>query len=360
MTPATVNTEAETTSATSPSSYAAFQQDAITTAETQEARIQSELQDLSNAKPHNTAEQVRQQVKQDLRMGREYQQGRINWITTIVMGLFHVLAIVALFFFSWKNLAAFGIMYFLSINVGIGVAYHRLLTHRGFRTPKWVEYFVTACGTMALEGGPIFWVATHRVHHQNSDQEGDPHTPVDGTFWSHAGWILSGRAMHSETALLGRYAPDLTRDKVHVWLSKYHWLFLTLTGFAQIAVGAVLAQPGHRVMGGLSMMLWGTFLRVVVGLHATWFVNSATHLYGSRRFDTRDESRNNWWVAILTGGEGWHNNHHAHPVSARHGLAWYEFDINYYFIWILSKLGLAHKIQIAKFDPLSPKPAGSN
>ncbi len=357
MTPATLNTETEASSA---SSYATFQQDAIATAETQEARIQSELQDLSNAKPRNTAEQVRQQVKQDLRMGREYQQGRINWITTVVMGLFHVFAIAALFCFSWKNLAAFGIMYFLAINLGIGVAYHRLLTHRGFRTPKWVEYFVTACGTMALEGGPIFWVATHRVHHQNSDQEGDPHTPVDGTFWSHAGWILSGRAMHSETALLGRYAPDLTRDKVHVWLSKYHWLFLTLTGFAQIAIGAALAQPGHRLIGGISMMLWGTMLRVVVGLHATWFVNSATHLFGSRRFDTRDESRNNWWVAILTGGEGWHNNHHAHPVSARHGLAWYEFDINYYCIWILSKLGLAHKIQIAKFDPRNPKPAGSN
>ena len=360
MTPATVNTETEMTSAANTSSYAAFQQDAIATAETQEGRIQAELQDLSNAKPRNTAEQVRQQVKQDLRMGREYQQGRVNWITTVVMGLFHVLAIAALFCFSWKNLAAFGIMYFLAINLGIGVAYHRLLTHRGFRTPKWVEYFVTACGTMALEGGPIFWVATHRVHHQNSDQEGDPHTPVDGTFWSHAGWILSGRAMHSETALLGRYAPDLTRDKVHVWLSKYHWLFLTLTGFAQIAIGAALAVPGHRLAGGLSMMLWGTMLRVVIGLHATWFVNSATHLFGSRRFDTRDESRNNWWVALLTGGEGWHNNHHAHPVSARHGLAWYEFDINYYCIWVLAKLGLAHKIQIAKFDPRNPKPAGSN
>jgi stearoyl-CoA desaturase (delta-9 desaturase) len=302
------------------------------------------------------AVKVAMKVKQDLRMGREHQQGRINWITTIVMALFHVGAIAALFCFSWKNLAAFLVMYFFAINIGIGVAYHRLLTHRGFRTPKWVEYFVTMCGTMALEGGPIFWVATHRVHHQNSDQEGDPHTPVDGTFWAHAGWILSGRAMHSETALLGRYAPDLTRDPVHVWLSKYHWLPLTTTGLLQIAIGTW--ATGHFT-GGLAMMLWGTFLRVVVGLHATWFVNSATHLYGARRFETRDDSRNNWWVAILTGGEGWHNNHHAHPVSARHGLAWYEFDINYYCIWLLSKAGLAEKIQIAKFDPKDPKPAGA-
>jgi fatty-acid desaturase len=137
---------------------------------------------------------------------------------------------------------------------------------------------------MALEGGPIFWVATHRVHHQNSDQEGDPHTPADGTWWAHAGWILSGRAMHSETALLGRYAPDLTRDRVHVWLSKYHWLPLTATGLLQIALGTWLT--GH-FLGAITMMLWGTFLRVSLGLHATWLVNSATHLFGSRRFETK-------------------------------------------------------------------------
>ncbi len=297
-------------------------------------------------------------VKQDLRMGREHQQGRINWITTIAMGLFHVGAIAALFFFSWTNLAVFFVMYFFAINVGIGVAYHRLLTHRGYRTPKWVEYFVTACGCLALEGGPIFWVATHRVHHQNSDHEGDPHTPHDGTWWAHAGWILSGRALHSETALLGRYAPDLTRDPVHVWLSKYHYLPLVGTGLAQLALGAALAGPGHHIVGAIGMVLWGTFLRVTLGLHATWLVNSATHLWGKRRFETKDDSRNNWWVAILTGGEGWHNNHHAHPVSARHGLAWYEFDINYYCIWLLSKVGLAEKVQIARYDKLNPKPAG--
>jgi fatty-acid desaturase len=304
------------------------------------------------------AADVARKVKMDLRMGREHQQGRINWVTAIVMGLFHVGAIAALFFWSWAHVIVFFVMYFFAINVGIGMAYHRLLTHRGYRVPKWLEYFVTGCGTLALEGGPIFWVATHRVHHQNSDQEGDPHTPVDGTFWSHAGWIISGRSMHSETALLGRYAPDLTRDKGHVWLSKFHWLPLTVTGLLQVALGAALAPVGHRVLGGITMMLWGTFLRVVVGLHATWFVNSATHMFGSRRFETRDDSRNNWWVALLTGGEGWHNNHHAHPVSARHGLAWYEFDINYYGIWLLSKIGLAEKIQIAKYDKNDPKPAG--
>ena len=197
--------------------------------------------------------EVTQKIKQDLRMGREHQEGRINWVTTIFMGLFHVGAIAALFFFSWKNLAAFVITYFFAINVGIGMAYHRLLTHRGYKTPKWVEYFVTMCGCLALEGGPIFWVATHRVHHQNSDQEGDPHTPHDGTWWAHAGWILSGRALHSETALLGRYAPDLTKDRVHVWLSKYHWIPLVATALIQIAIGAALAPAGHVIVGAAGM-----------------------------------------------------------------------------------------------------------
>jgi stearoyl-CoA desaturase (delta-9 desaturase) len=304
------------------------------------------------------AAKAARKVREDLRMGREHQEGRINWITAIAMTIFHIGAIAALFFFSWTNLAVAMVMYFFAINVGIGMCYHRLLTHRGYKTPRWMEYFLTACGTLALEGGPIFWVATHRVHHQNSDHEGDPHTPHDGTWWAHAGWIVSGRALHSETALLGRYAPDLTRDPVHVWLSKYHWLPLTIAGFLQLALGAVLAAPGHRIVGAVGMMLWGTFLRTTLGLHSTWLVNSATHLWGKRRFETHDDSRNSWWVALLTGGEGWHNNHHAHPVSARHGLTWYEFDINYYGIWVMSKLGLAKKVQIAKFDPADPKPAG--
>ena len=145
---------------------------------------------------------------------------------------------------------------------------------------------------------------------------------------------------------------------VHVWLSKYHWLPLVVTGLLQVALGAILS-PAHPVIGALGMVLWGTFLRVTIGLHATWLVNSATHLWGKRRFETKDDSRNNWWVALLTGGEGWHNNHHAHPVSARHGLAWYEFDINYYGIWLMEKMGLAKKVQIAQFDKQNPKPAGA-
>jgi fatty-acid desaturase len=270
-----------------------------------------------------------------------------NWETTSVMVIFHLLAVAALFMFSWKGLIAFGVLWFFAINVGIGMGYHRLLTHRGYRTPKWLEYFLALCGTLSLEGGPIAWVATHRVHHQLTDRPGDPHTPHDGGWWSHAGWIMSGDSLHRQTALLGRYAPDLAKDRVHVLLSKYHYVPLILVGLLLLA------------WGGWSCVLWGIFLRVTLGLHSTWLVNSATHMWGSKRFPTHDDSRNSWWVALLTGGEGWHNNHHAHPVSVRHGLTWYEFDPNYYGIWVLEKLGLAKGVNVAKFDRHNPRPSGA-
>jgi len=244
-------------------------------------------------------------------------------------------------------------LYFVAINIGVGMAYHRLLTHRGYKVPRAVEYLMTMCGTMSLEGGPIFWVATHRVHHQHSDQEGDPHTPRDGSFWAHMGWILSGLGLASDTALLSRYAPDLVRDPVHRWLSRWHWVPLTVSG-ALLLAGGWTFSGWHM---GVSLLLWGVFLRVTCGLHATWLVNSATHMFGTRRFKTRDDSRNSWWVALLSGGEGWHNNHHAHPVSARHGLAWYEIDPNYYCIWLLAKLGIAKNVKVAQFDVNDPQPS---
>ena len=280
-------------------------------------------------------------------LGRAAQSGKLSWITAIFMAAFHVGAIAALFFFSWKAVLVAAVLYMFAINMGIGMGYHRLLTHRGFKTPKLVEYFLAVCGTLALEGGPIFWVGTHRLHHQLSDKTGDPHTPTEGGWWAHVGWILSGESLHAQTVMLGRYAPDLTKDRFHVWLSKYHWVPLTIVGLGLLAIG------------GWTWVLWGIFFRVTVGLHATWLVNSATHMWGSRRFPTRDESRNNWWVALLTGGEGWHNNHHAHPVSARHGLKWYEFDPNYYGIWLLKVLGLARDIKVAQYDPKNPRPAGT-
>jgi len=268
--------------------------------------------------------------------GRKASDGQLNTITAVAMGIFHILAVAALFFIDWGAIATAIVLWWVAGSLGIGMGYHRLLTHRGYKTPKWMEYFLTVCGTLALEGGPIFWVATHRIHHQHSDHEGDPHTPREGTYWAHVGWILTGKAMHHDTEILARYTPDLSKDKFHVALTTWHWVPQVIVGLALLA------------FGGIPYVLWGTFFRTTYGLHCTWLVNSATHLWGKRRFQTRDDSRNSFWVAMMTFGEGWHNNHHAHPVSARHGLAWYEFDMNWIGISTLKALGLAWDVKVAK------------
>jgi stearoyl-CoA desaturase (delta-9 desaturase) len=261
---------------------------------------------------------------------------RLNWPTTITMALFHIGAIAALFFFSWPVLAATVFLYWMTTGLGISLGYHRLHTHRSYKAPKLLEYFFATCGSMTLEGGPISWVATHRIHHQKSDQEGDPHTPRDGAWWAHVGWLLWGESNHNNTRGMSKYAPDLAKDRFYVWLNNWHWVPLTGLGVLLLAIG------------GYQLFLWGICFRVVFGLHATWLVNSATHMWGSRRFKTRDDSRNNWWVALLTFGEGWHNNHHAHPTSARHGLAWYEFDPSWLTLIVLRRLGIARSVQVAK------------
>ena len=261
---------------------------------------------------------------------------RINWATTITMAIFHVGAVAALFMFNWRAFGVAVFLYWMCTGLGISMGYHRLHTHRSYKLPIWIEYFFAVCGTLTLEGGPIFWVATHRIHHQHSDKPGDPHSPRDGAWWAHMLWLLTGESKHSNTRMMSKYAPDLAKDRFYVWLNDYHWLPLLVLGVILFAVG------------GWPMLLWGVCVRVVFGLHATWLVNSATHMWGGRRFNTRDDSRNNWWVALITFGEGWHNNHHAHPTSARHGLAWYELDLSWIQITILKYLGIAKSIRVAK------------
>jgi len=274
--------------------------------------------------------------KQDV----EYYANRqgLNVFTTIVLIFLHIGAIAALFCFSWGRLATALVFYYIATGLGISMGYHRLHTHRSYKVPKWMEYFFAVCGTLTLEGGPIFWVATHRLHHQFSDQPGDPHSPRDGAFWSHVGWILFGETNHNNTKVMSRYAPDLARDRFYIWLNNYHWVpIVVLTGILY-------------AFGGLPLVLWANFLRIVFGLHATWAVNSATHMFGNRRFDIRDDSRNTWWVALVSFGEGWHNNHHAHPTSARHGLTWYEFDPSWLLIKVLHRVGVAKSIHVASVD----------
>ena len=262
----------------------------------------------------------------------------INWGTAIFLIISHSAAIAALFFWSWPALIAGVILYWIAGMLGVGMGYHRLITHRAYKVPKPVEYFLVTCGALSLEGGPIQWVTTHRIHHAHTDRTGDPHTPRDGGWWAHVGWILRGAAQDHDQATLERYAPDMIKDRYYVWLTKYYYVPLIVVGL------------GLLVFGGFGVMLWGVFLRVTLGLHATWLVNSATHMWGRQRFETGEDSRNSWWVALLTFGEGWHNNHHAHPTSARHGLKWYEIDFNWWGIRVLQFLGLARRIKRVRFN----------
>ncbi|MFN7929696.1 MAG: fatty acid desaturase [Blastocatellia bacterium] len=258
---------------------------------------------------------------------------QLNWRITLFFALYHVGAVAALFYFSWPSLLAMVLLYWVSGSLGIGVGYHRLLTHRGLKVPKLLEYFLATCGTLALQGGPIYWVGLHRIHHAKSDQPGDPHSPRDGFFWSHMGWILFSGRLKDDADRRKRYTLDLLQQPFYRWLSEYHWVPTAIVGLVLFA------------LGGWPMVLWGLCLRTVLSWHVTWCVNSATHVWGYRRFASNDDSRNNWWVALLAFGEGWHNNHHAHAASARHGLTWYEFDLNWLVIRTLAWLGLAKDIR---------------
>ena len=282
---------------------------------------------------------------QNIIESKDSQSNRIQWDTTIVIIVFHVMAIWALFTFSWQNVLAAAVVWWVTNSWGIGMGYHRLLTHGGYKTPKPVEYFLTVCGTLALQSGSLQWVTTHRMHHAFTETDDDPHSPRDGTFWAHIGWLMRGTALTHDEKTVRRFAPDLLKDKFHVFVSRYF--------FATTIIAAVIIF----LIGGWSMVLWAICLRQVVGWHSTFLVNSATHLWGTRRFETPDDSRNNALIAALTFGEGWHNNHHAFPRSARHGLAWYEFDINWMQIRLLEKIGLARKVHAIDLKKENLNPA---
>jgi fatty-acid desaturase len=270
----------------------------------------------------------------------ESRYSKMSVLTCVVLVVFHVMAIAAFWSFTWTNLLVAVALYGFAGGFGISMGYHRLHTHRGFKTYKWFEYFLAICGTLTLEGGPIFWVATHRLHHQHSDKPEDPHSPRVSGFWAHLGWMIFGEANHSNTERMARYAPDLAKDPFYRWLTNYSWVPLTVLGFTLLAIG------------GWGLVNWAIFLRVVLGLHSTWLVNSATHMWGGRRFTTTDDSRNLWWVALITFGEGWHNNHHAHPTSSRHGLAWYEFDPTWLLLRVFRAVGLVWDVRVARISQI--------
>jgi sn-1 stearoyl-lipid 9-desaturase len=265
---------------------------------------------------------------------RRENENKTQWFTIGAMIVYHILAVAALFTFSWQNFAVAALLWWLTGSLGIGLGFHRLLTHKGFKVPKWLEYTLTLLGMLSLQSGAIAWVTSHRMHHLFTDADGDPHSPREkGFLWSHIVWLFKGSAQENDEATCRKYAPDLMKDKVHVFLNKYFMVPTAILGLILLAVG------------GFSMVFWGIFLRTVWGWHCTFLVNSATHLWGTRRFETGEDSRNNGLVALLTFGEGWHNNHHANPVSARHGLTWYEIDINWITLKLLEAMGLVTQMK---------------
>lgn len=256
----------------------------------------------------------------------------VDWVVLGWMTAMHAGAIAAPFFFTWQAFGVAILLWWMTGSIGVCLGYHRFLAHKSMKLRGPARFFAMLCGTLSGEGSPLFWAATHRLHHQRSDQPGDPHSPNDGPFWSHILWLFGLRTVQEKDLLLNRYAPDLVRDPLMQFFEKTYGLWL---------VGAGVAL---YLIGGLSMLLWGLCFRMVWCYHATWFVNSATHIWGYRNYETRDRSRNLWWVAVLAWGEGWHNNHHAHPHTARAGHKWWEFDMTWWVISALRACGLAYDV----------------
>jgi stearoyl-CoA desaturase (delta-9 desaturase) len=243
----------------------------------------------------------------------------------------------------WPDLVALTVSYLLT-GLGVTVGFHRLLTHRSFKTSAPMRALLAALGSMAVEGPAIEWVANHRKHHRFSDQPGDPHSPhVDrpegwrgalvGLFHAHVGWILGGDALADRQ----RYAKDLLADPVVSFIDRT-FLVWVLAGLA-LPFGLGVALTGS-VAGGLTALLWGGAVRIFLLHHATFSINSLCHFFGRRHFATADESRNLLWLALPTLGEAWHNNHHAFPTSARHGLRWWQIDPSGWLIAAMERAGL--------------------
>lgn len=265
---------------------------------------------------------------------------KIDWAVACWIGIVHLGALAAPWTFSWAGLGVMIALYFLTGCIGICLGYHRLLSHKSFETYRPVRWFIAWIGGLAGEGSAIHWSANHRIHHAKSDHEGDPHSPREGFLWSHMLWCMQRIGAEDRRALHRRWAPDLLKDPILRFLDSTFLLW-------QIVVGATLAGIGYAIGGwtmSASLVVWGVFVRMVIVLHATWCINSVTHVWGYKTYDNDDDSKNLWWVAVITFGEGWHNNHHAYQKAANYGHRWWEFDLTYQMIRILKTLGLAWSV----------------
>lgn len=276
--------------------------------------------------------------------------GRIVWIYAIPIVTMHVLALAALvpWLFSWTGL----IVMVVGVHVfgqAINVCYHRQLTHRSFKTPKWFEHLSVLVALCCMQDTPARWVTTHRLHHQESDQRPDPHSPLVNFLWAHVGWLIVHNHGTHNLSVYQKYARDLLDDPFYMRLEKNPLIVLmvyaahaALYFLAGFGLGWVLwGGPAAGLQFGLSLLVWGVFVRTVAVWHITWSVNSLTHLFGYQSYETGEHSKNNWLVALFTVGEGWHNNHHYDQASASNQHRWWEFDVSYYEIRLLQLLGIA-------------------
>src|SRR5215469_7596939 len=274
--------------------------------------------------------------------------GKILWPYAISMTAYHLVAFSAVlpWLFSWTGVALAVAGLYVFGTLGINLCFHRLLTHRGFNCPRWLEHGLALLGVCCLQDTPARWVAVHRLHHQHSDDNPDPHSPLVTFLWSHIGWLLVENRQVNNVLTYDRYARDVLKDPFYfafeknllwVWVNLVQWVVFFAGGLAVGWYGGTLMDG---VQFGLSLLVWGVFVRTVAVWHITWSVNSATHLWGYRNYQTDENSRNNWLVALISNGEGWHNNHHADQRSAAHGHRWWEFDVTYLTIRLLEKVGL--------------------
>jgi fatty-acid desaturase len=277
---------------------------------------------------------------------------RILWRYAIPVAAMHALALLACvpWLFSWTGVGLL-VVGTVVVGSGINVGYHRLLAHGAFKCPPSVERFFVFLAVCCMEDAPATWVATHRLHHKDSDERPDPHSPLASFWWSHMGWLLRENRDVSSLNVYDRYARDLLKQPFYRWLQRGHvvmWIYLAHA--AAFFVGGLVA--GAAMGGGLaeslqlaaSWLVWGVILRTVVVWHITWSVNSLSHVFGYQSYHTGEQSRNNWLVALLSNGEGWHNNHHIDPTSASNWHRWWEVDVTYLVIKSLEKLGLARDV----------------
>ncbi len=258
---------------------------------------------------------------------------KLSLTTLSFFVVFHGIAALSLFCFSWPAFLTMVVLHWFFASIGICLGYHRLMSHRSLKVPRWLEYVLVTIGALAFQGGPIFWVGAHRQHHAFTEHvEKDPYSARKGFWWSHFLWIVYPQESFFDPEKYYKFAPDMARDPYYRWLDKY---FLPL----QIPHALLL-----YLIGGWSFLIYGFFLRVVLLWHSTWLINSASHMFGYRTHDSDDTSKNLWWAALLTYGEGWHNNHHAYPKVAKAGWKWWEIDMTWWAIALLKRLGLAKRV----------------